>query len=442
MASMFDRIKSAWNIFNDRGEDKFELTYGPAQYTPVRGSGRLFSGAISKDSIIVPIYNRIAIDVASVNIRHVDTDDQRRYSNDRDSELNRCFTVEANIDQTPRAFFQDCVQTLCERGSIAIVPVERVPGDPHTGGWDIMNLRVGEITQWYPRHVRVNLYNDETGLYEEIVLPKRMVAVVINPLYAVMNESNSTLQRLLRKLNLIDVIDEQSGSGKLDILVQLPYVVKGEVKKAQAEERRLALESQLMDSKYGIAYIDGTEKVTQLNRPADNNLMAQVEYLTGMLYSQLGITQEILNGTADEQAMINYHNRTIEPFLSAITDSMHRSFLSKTAQTQGQRITFFRDPFRLMPLSTIAEVADKFTRNEIASSNDMRSAIGWVPSSDPKADELRNSNLSAPAGSEENFSSGQNGDSSASTEDLDALESEIEEALAMLSDVDTDEEET
>lgn len=396
MASFVDKIRNAWNVFNDREEETTTWDYGPSQFTPVSRGGYYRGGAVSKDSIVVPIYNRVSIDVASVDIKHVNTDDRGRFTGERSSHLNRCLTLEANIDQDSRFFFQEVVQTLCEKGYCAIVPTERSVGDRKTGGWDIHNMRVGEITQFYPKHVRVNLYNEETGLFEEIVLPKQMCAVVINPFFSVMNESNSTLQRLIRKLGLLDVVDEQSSSGKLDVIIQLPYVIKGETKKNQAEERRLAMEHQLKDSKYGVAYIDGTERITQLNRPAENNLMAQVTYLTELLYAQLGLTTEIINGTADEQTMINYHNRTVEPFLTAITNAMNRSFISRTAYTQGQRIKFFRDPFRLMPLSSIAEIADKFTRNEIASSNDMRSAIGWVPSNDPKAEELRNSNLSRP----------------------------------------------
>lgn len=395
MTSFVNRVVKGWNVFRDK-KDEPVYDYGPSQYTPASRGGFYRGGGVSRNSIVVPIYNRIGIDVAQMEIKHIQTDEKGRFTGEKDSQLNRCLTLEANLDQDPRGFRQDAIQTLCERGAIAIVATERSLGSPSVGGWDIHSMRIGEILQWYPKHVRVNLYNDDSGMYEEVVLPKNTCAIVINPFYAVMNESNSTLQRLIRKLDLLDVVDEQSGSGKLDIIMQLPFAIKGEVKKQQAEERRMAMEAQLKDSQYGVGYIDSTESITQLNRPAENNLMHQVEYLTGLLYSQLGLTTEIVNGTATEEAMLNYHNRTIEPFLTAIINAMNRSFLSKTAYTQGQRIGFFRDPFRLMPLASIAEIADKFTRNEIASSNDIRMAIGWIPSDDPKAEELRNSNLSAP----------------------------------------------
>lgn len=398
MATKFgDRMRKVWSAFTDQMEEDFEEI--GASYTSY-GQGsrpyRMRMGTANKDSVIVPIYNRVGIDVSSVDIRHVRVDDDERYIGDMDSYLNQCLSLESNIDQASVAFFRDVVMSLCEAGAVAIVPVES-KGNPLDGdAYDPTSIRVGVITQWYPRHVRINLYNDQTGLYEEIMLPKRMVAIIENPLYAVMNEPNSTLQRLLEKLRLLDVVDEQSSSGKLDLIIQLPYVIKSQARREQAETRRKDIEDQLTGNKYGIAYTDGSERITQLNRPAENNLLAQVEYLTDMLYSQLGLTKEIMDGTADESAMINYFNRTIEPFLTAITQAMTRTFLSKTARSQGQRIRFYRDPFKLAPVSQIAEIVDKFTRNEIATSNDMRSVIGWKPSKDPKADELRNSNLSAP----------------------------------------------
>lgn len=397
MAETFrSRFKNAWNAFTSRDSYDEELT------APLIGSGwgnsyrphRRIGYTTNKNSIIDPIYNRIGIDVSSVTVRHVRVDENGRFSEELNTYLNECLTLEANIDQASIAFFRDAVMTLCESGAIAIVPVES-KGNPFLGdNFDPISLRVGYITQWYAKHVRVRLYNDQTALYEERLLPKRMTAIVENPLYSVMNEPNSILQRLLDKLRLLDVMDEQNSSGKLDLIIQLPYVLKSAARKEQAENRRKDIEDQLVGSKYGIAYTDGTERITQLNRPAENNLMVQVEYLTNMLYSQLGITQEIVNGTADEAAMINYFNRTVEPFLSAITQAMTRTFVSRTARAQGQRVMYYRDPFKLVPVSTVAEIADKFTRNEIMSANEIRSAIGMLPSSDPKADELRNSNLS------------------------------------------------
>jgi len=347
--------------------------------------------------MITSIYNRIGIDVAAVGIQHVRTDENGKYLDVIDSGLNNCLTVEANIDQSGRAFMQDVVMSLCDEGSIAIVPVDTTFNPAVTGSYDILTMRVAKILQWYPEHVQLDLYNQTTGRYQLITLPKTMVAIVENPLYSVMNEPNSTLRRLIEKINLLDVIDKQSGSGKLDLLIQLPYVLKTEKRIQQAENRRDMIESQLKDSQYGIAYVDATEKITQLNRPAENNLMAQIEYLTSMLWSQLGLTKEVFDGTADETAMINYWSRTIEPFLAAITDAMSRTFLTKTARTQGQRIIAVRDPFRLVPASLLAEMADKFTRNEIVSSNEFRQVLGMKPSKDPRADELRNKNLNEAA---------------------------------------------
>jgi hypothetical protein len=337
--------------------------------------------------------------VAGIDIRHVRLDDDGRYQDNIDSGLNQCLTLEANIDQAARHFRQDMVLTLLDKGTIAVVPVDTSVDPATSGAFDIKTLRVGEIVGWYPKHVRVRLYNEAKGFQEEIILEKKFVAIVENPLYTVMNEPSSTLQRLIRKLNLLDVVDEQSSSGKLDMIIQLPYQVKSEARRQQAEQRRKDIEFQLKGSQYGIAYTDGTEKITQLNRPSENNLLKQVEYLMNLLYSQLGVTPEIMNGTADEAAMINYFVRTVEPILAAIVEAMRRTFLTKTARSQKQWILYFRDPFKLVPVSQIAEIADKFTRNTIASSNDIRVAIGWKPSKDPEADKLKNANMPAPSGS-------------------------------------------
>ena len=343
------------------------------------------------------VYNRLALDTAAVGIKHIRMDKNERFSEVVDSGLNECLTIGANIDQTSRAFIQDIVMSMFDEGCVAIVPVETTLNPKITGSYDINSLRTGKIVNWYPKHVTVRVYNEETGNKEDVTLPKSMVSIIENPFYAVMNAPNSTLQRLIRKLVLLDDIDEQSGAGKLDLIIQLPYTIKSEARREQAEKRRKDIEMQLAGSKYGIAYTDGTEHVTQLNRPLENNLMKQIEYLTNLLFSQLGLTQSIMDGTADEKTMLNYYDRTIEPIISAITDEMKRKFLTKTARTQGQSIKYFRDPFKLVPVSEIAEIADKFTRNEIASSNEIRQVIGWTPSKDPKADELRNSNISAPS---------------------------------------------
>lgn len=350
-------------------------------------------------SIIASIYTRIGIDFAAVDMRHVRLDENDRYVETIDSGLNNCLTLEANIDQTARAFKQDVVTTMFDKGAIAIVPIDTSLSPLETGGYDIQTMRVAEIVAWYPRHVRVRVYDDREkfgGLHREITLPKSVVAVVENPLYAVMNEPNSTLQRLIKKLNLLDVVDEQSASGKLDLIIQLPYVVKTEAKREQANQRKKDLEVQLKNSQYGIAYTDATEKITQLNRPAENNLMGQIEYLTSLLYSQLGLTKEVFDGTADEATMLNYYNRTIEPLLASVTEAMKRAFLTKTARSQRQSVEYFRDPFKLVPVSQMAEIADKLTRNEVASSNDIRSIFGWRPVNDPKANELRNKNIPLP----------------------------------------------
>jgi hypothetical protein len=362
-------------------------TYRPDRVRFSRGNER---------SIVTSVYNKIAVDVAAIDIKHCRIDTNGRYVKDIDSGLNNCLTLEANIDQTDRSFRQDVVMSMFDEGAIAIVPVD-ANTDPTTGSFDVLTMRTGRIIEWFPRSVKVEVYNDRTGRKEQIILPKKSVAIIENPFYSVMNEPNSTLKRLIRKLNLLDAIDEQSGSGKLDLIIQLPYVVKGETRQQQADKRRDDIINQLKGP-YGIAYIDGTEKVTQLNRPVENNLMKQVEYLTNMLYSQLGMTPSVLDGTADEQTMLNYNNRTIEPIVSAIVGAMKRSFLSKTARTQGQTIMSFRDPFKLVPINNIAEIADKFTRNEILTSNEIRQIIGFKPSDDPKADKLVNSNISQPNG--------------------------------------------
>lgn len=388
------RVKRAWNAFLNRDPTSYRRDLGMGySYRPDRP--RLTRG--NERSIVASVVNRIALDVAAIDIQHVDLDENNRFLSVRKSTLNNCLTLEANIDQTARAFKQDAAMSMLDEGCIAIVPVDTL-GDPIVSeSYEIYSMRVGKITQWYPKDVRVELYNEEKGYREEVVVPKYMTAIIENPLYAVMNEPNSTLQRLIRKLNLLDVIDEQSGSGKLDLIIQLPYVIKTPARRQQAEDRRKDIEQQLSGSKYGIAYTDGTERITQLNRSVDNNLMKQIEYLTSMLYSQLGITQGILDGTADEKTMLNYHNRTIEPILSALVDEMKRKFLSKTARSQHQSIVFYRDPFKLVPVLELAEIADKFTRNEIMSTNEFRQTIGMKPSSDPRADELRNKNLSEPA---------------------------------------------
>ena len=390
--SLGSRLKHAWNAFLNRDPTDVYKNYGlGSAYRPDRV--RLTRG--NEKSIVTSVYNRVALDCAAINIKHVRLDDNERMTEVIDSGLNSCLNLEANTDQTGRAFVQDVVMSMMDEGCVAIVPTDTTVNPKMSGSYEIETMRTGRIVDWYPEHVKINLYNEQKGLKEDIVLPKRTVAIVENPLYAVINEPNSTMQRLVRKLNLMDVIDEQSGSGKLDLLIQLPYVVKNDLKRAQAEKRRKEIEMQLAGSKYGIAYVDGTEKVTQLNRSVENNLLTQIEYLTSMLYSQLGITQSILDGTANEETMLNYYNRTIEPIVSAIVDEMKRKFLTKTARSQKQSILFFRDPFKLVPVGQIAEIADKFTRNEILTSNEIRQIVGMKPSNDPKADELRNKNLNS-----------------------------------------------
>ena len=390
--TLMDRLKNSWNAFRNRdptifyNEPGMSYTYRPDRVRFSRGNER---------SIVTSVYNKIAMDVASVDIRHCRIDENGRYTEDIDSDFNRCLTLEANIDQSHRAFRQDIVMSMFDEGAVAIVPIE-AKGDPTLStSFDIRSMRVGKIVEWFPRSVKVEVYNDRTGKKEKIIMPKKSVAIVENPLYSVINEPNSTMKRLIRKLNILDAIDEQSGSGKLDLIIQLPYAVKGELKEQQANKRRDSIIDQLKGP-YGIAYIDGTEKVTQLNRPVENNLMKQIEYLTNLLYSQIGITPSVMDGTADEKTMLNYNNRTVEPIVSAIVDAMKRSFISRTAMTQGQTIMAFRDPFKLVPINNIAEIADKFTRNEILTSNEVRQIIGFKPSSDPKADKLINSNIAQP----------------------------------------------
>lgn len=384
-----DRLKHSWNAFFSRDPTYIFRDTGPSySYRPDRP--RFTRG--NERSIVTSIYNRIALDVAAVSIQHVRLDDSGRFLEPINSGLNNCLTLEANIDQTSRAFIQDVVISMFDEGCVAIVPVD-TSSDPEKGSYDIETMRTGQIIEWYPRHVKVRVYNDRTGQKEDIICSKDTVAIIENPLFAVINEPNSTMQRLIRKLNLLDYIDEQSGSGKLDLIIQLPYLVKTETKRQQAEKRRQDIEDQLTGSKYGIAYTDATERITQLNRPVENNLMKQIEYLTSMLNSQLGITTTIMDGTADEKTMLNYNNRTVEPIVSAIVDAMKRTFLTKTARSQKQSILFFRDPFKLVPVNDLAEIADKFTRNEIMTSNEIRQIVGMRPSDDPRADELRNANI-------------------------------------------------
>lgn len=387
---LINRIQRGWNAFsnrdptNDRNDQGMSYFYRPDRPRFTRGNER---------SIVTSVYNRIAIDASAINIQHVRLDDNGRFSSVIESGLNNCLTLDANTDQTGRAFIQDVVMSMLDEGCVALVPIE-TDQDPDTGSFEIYSIRTGKIIEWRPKTVKVRVYNARTGKREDICVPKSSIAIVENPLYAVINEPNSTMQRLIRKLSLLDVTDENTASGKLDLIMQLPYTIKTEARRKQAEDRRKDVEMQLASSKYGIAYADATERITQLNRPVENNLMKQIEYLTSMLYSQLGITQTILDGTADDKTMLNYYNRTIEPIVSAIVDEMKRKFLTKTARTQKQSIMFFRDPFKLVPINDIAEIADKFTRNEIMTSNEIRQIVGMKPSNDPKADELRNSNIS------------------------------------------------
>lgn len=400
MAGLFTRVKEgfkhSWNLFRDG-------SYMDGIHSHGQGSG--FSGPPNRNrlrysserSLISSIYTRLSIDVSAIDIKHVRLDEEGRYLNDITSPLQDCLTVEPNLDQGARQFRQDIAMTLFDRGVIAIVPVETDIDPSISSGYVINSLRVGEVVAWFPEHIRVSLYDERVGERKEVTVPKRSAAIVENPLYSVMNEPNSTLQRLIRKLNMLDSVDEQSSSGKLDMIIQLPYVIKSEARRQQAEQRRKDIEFQLKGSQYGIAYTDGTEKITQLNRPVENNLLKQIEYLTGMLYAQLGLTEEVMNGTADEKAMLNYFSRTVEPIVQAISEAMKRTFLTKTARSQKQSIMYFRDPFKLVPMEVIAEISDKFARNEILSANEIRQGIGFKPSTDPKADQLINSNMPAPS---------------------------------------------
>lgn len=406
------RLKHAWNAFLNRDptfdyrNTGYSYSYRPDRPRLTRGNER---------SIVTAVYNRVALDVAAIKIQHCKIDDNDRFISTVDSKLNNCLNLEANIDQTGKAFIQDVVMSMLDEGCVAIIPIDTTFNPKLTGAYDILSMRTGKILEWRTDSIRALVYNDRTGKKEEIIVPKKTTAIIENPLYAVINEPNSTMQRLIRKLNLLDYIDEQSGAGKLDLIIQLPYIIKTEARRQQAENRRKDIEMQLAGSKYGIAYTDGTERITQLNRPVENNLMSQIEYLTSMLYSQLGITQSILDGTADDKTMLNYYDRTIAPIVSAITDEMKRKFLTKTARSQKQSIAFFRDPFRLVPVNDIAEIADKFTRNEIMTSNEIRQIVGMKPSDDPKADQLINSNLNQPEdemdeyGEVEEFDENQNG---------------------------------
>lgn len=390
--SIGSRLKHAWNAFFNKDPTPVKWDHGASySYRPDRP--RLTRG--NERSIVTAIYNRIALDVSALIMKHCRLDENGRYSEDVDSKFNRCLTVEANLDQTARAFKQDIVMSMLDEGCVAVVPVD-TNQDPLNGSYDILTMRTGKILEWRPSTIKVRAYNEKTGEKEDIVVPKCTTAIIENPLYAVINEPNSTMQRLIRKLNLLDAVDEQSSAGKLDLIIQLPYIIKTDARRKQAEARRKDIEMQLSGSKYGIAYTDGTERITQLNRSIDNNLMKQIEYLTSMLYSQLGITQSILDGTADEKTMLNYNNRTVEPIASAIVDEMKRKFLTKTAISQSQTVMYFMDPFKLVPVSNLADIADKFTRNEILSSNEVRQIIGMKPSDDPKADELLNKNISQP----------------------------------------------
>lgn len=441
MAGFASRIKHAWNAFlNQDPLGQNQAWTGNFGVTTNMRPDRTRLPYTNERSILTSILTRMTIDAASIDLRHVRLDEQGRYSDDIQSGLNNCLTIEANIDQAAQAFKLDIVMSLLSQGAIAIVPVDTTIDPQKSTGFDIQTLRVGEVTAWYPRHVRVRLYNDNRGEQQEITLEKRICSIVENPLYAVMNEPSSTLQRIIRKLNMLDVVDEQSSSGKLDLIIQLPYVIKSEARRDQAEKRRKDIEFQLKGSQYGIAYTDGTEKVTQLNRPAENNLLAQVQYLIEMLYGQLGITADVMNGTADESVMLNYYNRTINPILTAVVEAMKRSFLTKTARTQGQSIMFFRDPFKLVPLGGdhgMADIADKLARNEILTSNEIRGAIGFRPSKDPKADQLVNSNMPQPGDgtiapavdTTQNPNGGVTPDTQVMAQSFDSIDSAIDDAF-------------
>jgi hypothetical protein len=403
-----DRLKHAWNAFTNKDPTTEKYEYRGMSYSTRPDRTRLTRG--NERSIITSIFNRIALDVAAIPINHVKLDENDRFLSKMDTGLNNCLSLEANIDQTGRAFIHDAVISMLDEGHVALIPVDTSLNPNVTGSYDILSMRTARIVQWYPKEIKVRVYNDTTGVEEEINVPKSIACIIENPLYAVINEHNSTMHRLVSKLNLLDSIDNQSGSGKLDLIVQLPYVIKTDARRAEAEKRMKQIEDQLNGNKYGIAYTDGTEKVIQLNRPVENNLMGQIEFLTNMLYSQLGITQSVLDGTADEKTMLNYFNRSIEPFLTAITDEMKRKFLTKTARTQRQSIVAVRDPFKLVPVSELAEIADKFTRNEILSPNDVRQIVGYRPSNSPNADELRNRNISQPTPQQQTQNGGESED--------------------------------
>lgn len=430
--SVIDRLKNAWNSFKESNSDEQYMNYSNNYGFYISSGGRpdrIRYTRGNEQSIINAVYNRIAMDVAAITIKHVKLDESDRYEKTIDSGLNRCLNLSANVDQTGRAFIQDIVASMLDEGCVAVVPTDTSENPNITSSYDIYEMRTGKITSWYPTHVKVNVYNENKGIHQEISVAKKNCAIIENPFYSVMNEPNSTLRRLVRKLNILDAIDEQTASGKFNMIVQLPYVVRGDKRKAEAEDRRQQLEHQLgNNNKYGIAYIDSAEKITQLNRPLDNNLLSQVEYLTNMLYSQLGMTSAVMDGTADEQAMLNYNNRTIEPIVSAIANEFKRKFLTKTALAQKQSIMFFTDPFRLVPINNIAEIADKFTRNEVLTSNEVRQIIGFAPSKDPKADELTNSNIKKPgeSGTFPNANSTENLDQPKETTE-DAIDEQIEE---------------
>ena len=439
-----NRLYHAWNAFLNKDPTSYYQNLG-ISYSNRPDRPRLSQG--NERSIVTSIFNRIALDVASLTIQHVRLDGEGRFLEVIDSGLNECLTVEANIDQSAQAFMQDVVLSMFDEGCVAIVPIDTTIDPNISGSYDINSMRVAKILEWYPRHVRVRVYNDRTGYKEDKVVPKNMVAIIENPLYAIVNERNSTMQRIIRKLNLLDVIDEQSGSGKLDLIIQLPYTIKTEARRQQAESRRKDIEQQLAGSKYGIAYTDGTEHITQLNRAVENNLMSQIEYLTSMVYAQLGITTGVLDGTANETTMLNYYNRTVEPIVSVIVGEMIRTFLTKTARSQKQSIAYFRDPFKLVPVSEIAEIADKLTRNEIATSNEIRQEIGWKPSKDPVADELRNKNLN-PSGTTSTTTTGEAEAVDTSAQDaivdelFNSLEAEIDKIIENYMPDDEEEEES
>lgn len=393
--SIVERIKSAWNTFRDRDpEANYIYNLGESNSIPVHRS-TLSTG--TEMSIVSSVYNRVALDISMIDLRHVRTDENGNYVETIDSGLNKCLNLSANLDQSAHAFMLDVIMSMFDEGYVAVVPVDTSVNSDNTGSYEILSMRTGKILEWFPRNVRVEVYNDLTGKKEEVILQKSKIGIIENPLYAVMNEPNSTLKRLINKLNLLDAIDEQSGSGKLDLIIQLPYVIKSDARRKLAEERLAALEAQLKDSKHGVAYTDGTEKVVQLNRPAENKLLDQIEYLTRMLYSQLGMSESIFDGTADETALLNYYNRTIFPIISAIAEEFKRKFLTPTAVTQMQSISHFRNPFSLVTAADLAELADKFTRNEILTGNEFRAVLGFIPSKDPSANELRNKNLNVPA---------------------------------------------